>query len=135
MITLERGRNVLLAMAASFVLLGSLPSRASAQWRSAVAVGAPAIGASYQIDRKAIAVPNDSWRTRDFWTWTGLGVLAGAVVADGWVALEIARNHSDDAMIPPIVPLAIFGAAGGVGGGLIGAIAYTASHPKPEPSP
>jgi hypothetical protein len=123
-------------LAAAFILIGLLSTRAQAQWRSAVAVRAPVTSSGLQIDRRAVAVSDgDSWRTRDFWTWTGLGALAGTIAAGGWVALEIAHSHSDDSMIPPIIPIAIIGAAGGVSGGLIGAIAYTAAHPRPEPSP
>ena len=122
-------------LAAGFTLIGSLTTRAHAQWRSAVAVGAHVTSRSFQIDRIAVAVPDgDSWRARDFWTWTGLGALGGIVVAEGWVAFEVARNHSDDGMIVPIVPIVLIGAAGGAGGGLMGAIAYTAAHPRPEPS-
>ena len=135
---IKRGRNVpILAMAASLVLLGSLSSSASAQMHSAVAVGVPTMATAgvREIDRHAIAVPNeDTWRTRDLWKWIGIGFLGGAIVADGWAALEMARNN-EDIMIPPIIPLAIVGAMGGAGGGLIGAIAYTAAHPNPERSP
>jgi hypothetical protein len=46
----------------------------------------------------------------------------------------MASNKSDGSMIGPVIPLLIVGAAGGTGGGLIGAIAYTASHPAPEPA-
>ena len=123
-------------LAAALILIGSLSTRAHAQWRSPVAIGAPVTASSFQIAPKAVAVSDgDSWRTGDFWKWTGIGALGGVLVAGGWVALEMARNPSDDGMIPPIVPIAIIGAAGGAGGGLIGAIAYTAAHPRPEPPP
>lgn len=137
MITVKRGRNVpAVAMAALF--MGSLSSRASAQMHSAVAVGVPTMATAgvREIDRHAIAVPNeDTWRTRDCWKWVGIGFLGGVIASEGWVALEIARHHSDDGMILPIVPIVLIGAAGGAGGGLIGALAYAGSHPLPEPSP
>lgn len=126
------------SLAAAVMLIGSISTRANAQWRSAVAVGGPAavIGEGRQIDRHAIAVPNeDTWRTRDLWKWIGIGALGGFIAADACTALVMARDHSEGGMIPPIIPLAIIGAAGGVGGGLIGAIGYTALHPSPEPSP
>lgn len=138
MISSGRTAGVLRTLAAVFMLTGSLPSRVNAQWRSAVAVGVPApvIGESQEIAPQAVAVHSeDTWRTRDLWKWFGIGALGGAVAAEGWVALQIARNHSDDGMIVPIVPIVLIGAAGGAGGGLIGAIAYTASHPSPQPSP
>ena len=119
-----------------FVLVALCSTPAHAQQRAAVAVAVPAVAGGYRIAREAVAVPNDdTWRTRDLWKWTGIGTLGGVIAAEGWVALEIARNHADDGMIVPIVPIVLIGAAGGAGGGLIGAIAYTASHPSPGPSP
>jgi len=77
-----------------------------------------------------------TWEAGGFWRWTAFGLLAGLVAADSWAALEMARDDSGDgSMIGPFIPLVIVGAAGGVGGGLIGAIVYTASHPHGEPSP
>lgn len=109
----------------------ALPRGAYGQWRDAVAVSPPRSVASPSRTPVAFDVSSNegTWQAGAFWRWTAIGLLVGAVAADGWVALEMARNHSDDGMIPPIIPLAIVGAAGGVGGGLIGAIAYTASHP------
>lgn len=126
-----------LSLAAALALVGSLASPARAQWRAAVAARAPAAaGSHYAITSHAVAVPNErSWRTRDCWKWAGIGALVGAAAAEGWVALEIARNHSDDGMIIPIVPIVLIGAAGGVGGGLGGALAYALAHPAPEHSP
>ena len=136
----SRGRTarVLQSLAAALMLVGSIRARADAQWRSPVAVGAAAtmLGESRQINRQAVAVPNeDTWRARDLWKWVGIGFFGGGVASEGWLALDIARNHSDDGMILPIVPIVLIGAAGGAGGGLVGAIAYTAAHPSPEPPP
>jgi hypothetical protein len=122
-------------LAVGFCLAMAMPRAAHAQWRDAVAVSVPPAGASQTTTLASLDVaPNgDSWQTGEFWRWTGIGVLAGAVVGAGWVALQIASSKSDDGMISPVIPLLIVGAAGGVGGGLIGALAYVGSHPAPEP--
>ena len=125
-----------LSLAVALALVGSVASPARAQWRSAVAVGAPALaGSHYQITNQAVGVPEDSWRTRDCWKWAGIGALVGAVAAEGLVALEVARNHSDDGMILPIGPLVVIGVGGGVAGGVGGALAYAFAHPAPTQSP
>ena len=122
------------AVALALVALSS--TVATAQQRHAVAVARPASTRQYGIARAAVAVPNeDTWRTRDCWKWVGIGALIGAAAAEGLVALEVARNHSDDGMILPIVPLVAIGIAGGVGGGLGGALAYASAHPAPAQSP
>ena len=125
-----------LSLAVALALVGSVASPARAQWRSAVAVSAPALsGSHYQIANHAVDVPEDTWRTRDCWKWVGIGALIGAVGAEGVVALKVARHRSDDGMIIPIVPIVVIGVAGGVGGGVGGALAYAAAHPPPTQSP
>lgn len=132
-----RTARALETLATAFMLVGALSSRASAQWRSAVAVGAPtaALAANHQVDPHAIAVPNDNtWRTRDCWKWVGIGALVGAAAAGALLALDTAHDHSDDGMMLPIVGVVIVG-AGGVGGGLGGALVYALAHPAPAQSP
>ena len=137
MITLERRRNVrVLALTASFVILGSLSSRANAQMHPAVAVGVPETGGTRPIDRHAVAVPNeDTWRTRDLWKWAGIGALVGAAATASWVAVKMARSDGEAIGVSPMTVLIIAGGAGGVGGGLGGALAYALAHPAPEQSP
>jgi len=132
----SRWSRALRSLPIAILLVCSRSSRGNAQLRSTVAVHIPVFAGEYRIAHEAVTVPNgDSWKASGFWTWTGLGALLGVVVADGWVAMEIARNHSDDGMISPVIPLVYFGAAGGAAGGLLGAIGYTASHPGAEPPP
>ena len=139
MITRKRGRNVpVLALTASFVLLGSLSSRANAQWRSAVAVGAPVavFGSVRQIDHHAVAVPNeDTWRTRDLWKWAGIGALVGAAATASWVGVQMAKSDGEAIGVSPMTVLIIAGGVGGVGGGVGGALAYALAHPAPEQAP
>ena len=114
----------------------AIPRTARAQWSDAVAVSTLHETSTPPDVRVLRKVPpnNNAWQAGSFWRWTAVGLLAGALAADGWAALQMA--HSDDgSMTGPIFPLVFFGAVGGVGGGLIGAIAYTASHPGAQPSP
>jgi hypothetical protein len=125
----------LLVIPLSFVF--AFPSLAHGQWRDAVAVSAPRESTVGPRNPVVFGVaPNEgTWQAEGFWRWTAVGLLAGAVAADTWVALQMASDSGDGSMIGPFIPLVIVGVAGGVGGGVIGAIAYTASHPRSEPSP
>jgi len=138
MITRKRGRKVpVLALAASFVLLGSLSSRANAQWRSAVALAPVTTNSGVrQIDPHAIAMPNeDTWRTRDLWKWAGIGALVGAAATASWVGVKMAQSDGEAIGVSPMTILIVAGGVGGVGGGLGGALAYALAHPAPEQSP
>jgi hypothetical protein len=122
----------------SFFCLLAVPGRAQAQWRDAVAVSAAreAIASPVAPVLRNVPPNDNTWHAGGFWRWTAVGLLAGAIAADGWAALQMASNNSGDGgMISPVIPLVIVGAAGGVGGGVIGAIAYTASHSPAEQAP
>ena len=131
----SRPARWLLPFAVGFCLTVTMPRAAQAQWRDAVAVSAVPVASASQSSMPAtlgVAPNGDTWQTREFWHWTGIGVLTGAVVGAGWLALEMASSKSDGSMIGPAIPLLIVGTVGGAGGGLIGAIAYVAAHPAPD---
>ena len=75
------------------------------------------------------AVANGCWRSMGH--WIGFGMLGGMVVGGTIAVVDVARtDHSFTA------PGTVFSGVllGGVGGGVLGAIAYVATHGKPDRS-
>jgi hypothetical protein len=117
------------SMILGFVLAASVPSLGLAQRLDNVAVSAPSLRAGGEAPRPTPVAPSTKFTKSGMWTWTGIGCLVGAAAAATWAGVQAAHSGGDAVGISPAVGVIIIAGAGGVGGGLLGAVLYAGSHP------
>jgi len=109
------------------LILGTFPLNAPAHAQRSAPIGVTvrrnAATTTWKTDSSLVR--NDGWEQRAFWTWTGVGVVAGGIAGAIWAGVQIA--HSDDPMLANL-GIAIGVGAGAIAGGLLGAFSYTVSH-------
>lgn len=115
-----------------FVFAVSLAAPAGAQLARPAGVVAPhatvalaPISAPASLTWQLAPAPPER-SAREFWKWTGFGALGGAAL--GAIIVAVSISGDEEGFIPPGVLVASGAVLGAVGGGVIGALAYTQSH-------